>query len=313
MAVLNFKNEDEWHNIRAEHVGASEVAALFGISPWLTKWKLYMQKSGGLLRSADNSSMRRGRHFEPAIASYAKEEFGLIMEKVTSYATDDVCSGMGASLDYAVALPSGIAPVEIKWVERHEGWAWESDDLTQAPDMYVLQVQQQIACTNAPYGLLIAFVGGTVRRMTIPRSDVLIAEIRNQITKFWDDVRLDRKPPVDYMLDADAIFSLARNQPLRTIDLPPTSLLLFENYLKASEEAKNADARAEAAKAELVKMVVDAGVGNDGKAVAACGQYKLQLTKIADNPGKEVTPDMVGTIINARKGYLKTTISKAKE
>jgi hypothetical protein len=39
----------------------------------------------------------------------------------------------------------------------------------------------------------------------------------------------------------------------------------------------------------------------------------MQLTKIADNPGKEVTSDMVGTIINARKGYLKTTISKAKE
>ena len=62
-----------------------------------------------------------------------------------------------------------------------------------------------------------------------------------------------------------------------------------------------------------MKMVLDAGVGNDGKAVARHGDFKMQMTRVADNPGKEVTPEMVGTIINARKGYLKTTISKVKE
>ena len=313
MAILNFNTPQEWHDIRARHIGASEVAALFGISPWLTKWKLYMQKSGKLQDTADNGSMRRGRHFEPAIASYAKEEFNLTMEKANAYATDSDCPGMGASLDYAMPVNSGLIPVEIKWVERHDGWAWEGDELTQAPDMYILQVQQQIACTNATSGLLIAFVGGTVRRMSIPRSDALIAEIRKQIAAFWDDVKNGREPEVDFARDASTIFGLAANQPLRTIDLPPQSIALFETYLSATEEAKAADQRADAAKAELVKMVLDAGVGNDGKAVARHGDFKMQMTRVADNPGKEVTPEMVGTIINARKGYLKTTISKAKE
>jgi len=313
MTIIEFKNANEWHGIRSNHIGASETAALFGISPWMTKWKLFMLKSGKLEKFDDNSSMRRGRHFEPAIASYAKEEFGLVMEKVNTYATDDDCIGMGASLDYAMATPEGIVPVEIKWVERNDGWKWEGDEITQMPDYYMLQVQQQIACVGGCSGMLIAFIGGTVRRMIIPRSDVIIGEIRKNIKSFWNDIQENREPPIDFSRDADAIFDLAKNQPLRTIDLSPTSLALFENYLKANEEAKDADKRADAAKAELVKMVLDSGIGNDGKAVATYGNYKMQLTKIADNPGKEVTTDMVGTIINARKGYLKTTITKAKE
>jgi putative phage-type endonuclease len=314
MAIIEFKDQTEWHALRAKYIGASEVAALFGYSPWTTKWKLYMAKTGRLPAQDEKKWMTRGRHFEPAIASYAREEMDIEAIKVEHYWTDDSCPGLGASFDYTLLNDHGV-PVEIKWVERYDGWEWNGGELTKIPDYYLLQVQHQMACSGAPRAIIIAFIGGMVRYMIVPRSDGIISAIRTQVTQFWADVSSGKEPPVDWLEDADTIFDIAGHRPLRSTELPQAAEHLFQTYLLKKEERKTADDAMTAAEAELTKMVMDTpgSVGNDGKAIAFYGPYKMSLTKIADNPGKLVTPDMVGSTIGARKGHLRTTISQTKE
>lgn len=313
MALIGFANEEAWHQLRAQYIGASEIAGLFNISPWTTKWKLYMQKTGQLKPVDEKQWMSRGRHFEPAIASYAGEVFDLQVQKVKDYWTDDACPGLGASFDYTLANDPGV-PVEIKWVERYDGWDWDGDELTKIPDYYLLQVQHQMACSSAPYGILIAFVGGTVRYMYIPRSDALISAIRTQVMSFWEDVRAGKEPPVDFLKDADSIIEMANYRPLRSIELPTSAAGLFEEYLHKTTLYKQAEDDRKAAQAELVKMVTDAGPGdNTGKTVATCGDYRMSLSQVKDNPGKIVSQEMIGEVIGARKGHLRVTISKKEE
>ncbi len=312
MGIIVFNGPDDWHRLRAQNVGASDIAALFGYSPWTTEWKLYMEKSGQLPPGDEKKWMTRGRHFEPAIASYAREVFELDVVKVEHYWTDDHCAGLGASLDYTLQGDLGV-PVEIKWVENYEGWDWSGDELTTIPDYYLFQVQHQMACTGAPYGILIAFIAGAVKKMVIPRSDAIIGALRMRVTKFWEDITKKLEPKVDFLKDADTIFDIAKHRPLRTIELPAIAHALFETVIAEKAIAKAADEKVTAAEAELLKMVLDAGIGNDGMAVAACGDYTMKLTKVADNPGKIVTGDMVGSVIGVRKGYLRTTIAKKKE
>lgn len=313
MALIKIENESAWHKMRAQNIGASEVAALFGLSPWTTKWKLYMQKSGQLPPVNEKAWMSRGRHFEPAIASYAREEFDLPITKVEHYMTDDACPGLAASFDYAIVASLPLEPVEIKWAERYDGWEWTADELTLIPDYYMLQVQHQMACSGAEKGMLIAFVGGAVRYMTIPRSGPIIAAIREAVTTFWSNIQHKVEPPVDFLEDSETIMLLAKSRPLRTMDLPPHALGLFEIYLENQARAKEAEQLVDRSKAELVKMVLDnSGMGNDGQAVASCGFYTMKLSKVADSPGKLVTNDMVGQFVGARKGYLRVTVGDKK-
>jgi len=44
-----------------------------------------------------------------------------------------------------------------------------------------------------------------------------------------------------------------------------------------------------------------------------CGAYKMSLTMVDENPGKMVTPEMVGTHVGGRKGYVLARIGEVKK
>jgi len=55
-------------------------------------------------------------------------------------------------------------------------------------------------------------------------------------------------------------------------------------------------------------IMADRNTSSD-KAVVRCGEHKISITKVAENPGKEVTSDMVGTRVGGRKGYMMVRIA----
>ena len=46
MPEVPITSEAEWRELRARHVGGSEVAALYGCSPYLSHWALWQIKAG---------------------------------------------------------------------------------------------------------------------------------------------------------------------------------------------------------------------------------------------------------------------------
>lgn len=316
MGSISYESEEQWHAIRAKNVGGSEVAALFNISPWLTKWQLFMVKSGRLpaLDLSDNVSVTAGKFMEAGIKAWAEEKFGITLQKTRRYLFDDTLQGMGASLDFEQVGTGSRIPVEVKFSQfGKDGWEWESETLTAIPDAYMMQVQHQIACANAAEARLIAFVGGDLRMMAVPRSDRLITAIRAAVYSFWDDVANDREPPVDFSVDADAINRLAFIRKLRSITLLPNKAPLFEKWSTAKKAWAQAKAEEEEARAEILKEIIDSGEGNDTSLVATCGDWRLGISKVADSPGKEITAAMIGESIGARKGHLRCTLKNTAE
>lgn len=316
MTSHTIATEADWHAIRAKHVGSSEVAALFGLSDWCTKWQLYMLKSGRLPDVFETASMTQGKHFEPAIAAYAQEKFGIQLRKVRRYLSSDKVPGLGASVDYEEYGDGALIPTEMKWSLWGSGWDWEGDTLTAIPDGYMIQVQDQLACMpNAPHGQLIAFTGGDLKRMIIPRNERLIASIEEAVTAFWADVAAGNEPPVDFAVDSDAVARLAHVSRLRTLVIPTNDpdAGLFVRWQAASKAAKAEEAKAAELRARILKRVIDAGEGPDTDLRVTCGDWTVSISKVADNAGREVTPDMVGTRIGARKGYLRTALTNKGE
>lgn len=316
MTSLTYNSPQEWHAIRAKHVGSSEVSALFGLHPFgLTRWQLWHHKRGTLPHDVDNTSVRQGQHFEPAIASYAQEKFGIRLRKVHRYLSADDCPGLGASIDYEeFGVGLGLIPTELKWSVWGDGWDYTGDDLTACPDAYLLQVQAQLACSGAPHGQLLAFTGGDLRRMVIPRSEKLIAGIHAETTAFWKSIEDGKEAPCDFAKDGDAIAELAYRTPMRTITVADDQSHLFGEYEGARLNRLAWEKTEKAAKGAAIKAILDAGpIGNDDKAVAVCGKWEMKLTKVADSPGKEITADMVGRRIGEKAGHLRITVKGTEE
>jgi putative phage-type endonuclease len=312
MGALSVRDQTHWHELRSQHIGASDVAALFDMSPFTTLWQLWMEKSGNLPPEdlSDNKSVQAGTFLESGIANWAAHRWDMKIEKVVDYYTADDCPGMGASLDFQT---DGGHPVEIKWSAHGDGWEYEGDTITCAPDNYVLQVLHQMACTDAEYGWLIALIRNEPRRMKVPRSEEIISKIKSHVAKFWDSVRAGEEPPVDFEKDGEAVVRLLDFVPMSEVTLTTEHAHLFQTYLENAAVEKEAKAKKDAAKTELLTLSIEEmkkmNTSQD-KAVVKCGDHKLSISTVKASVGTEITAEMIGNFYGARSGYKKVTVSK---
>jgi putative phage-type endonuclease len=310
---ITITNESHWHELRAKHIGGSEVAALFGRSPYTTPWQLWMEKAGKLERPFDERWTRAGKFFEAGIAAWAADKWGMTIHKVEEYHTNDSTPGLGATLDYA---DDAGAPVEIKFNHRKtDDWQYEGDVLTAVPENYIWQVQHQLACYGGDYGWLVAFIDGEPRRMRVKRSERIIANIRKAVSDFWTSISNEAPPPVDHVNDGDALADLLFMN--RVVDVRLDGYEdKFQKYKEWQALLKEGEEITKALKAELLEAAEQQmrGINDRGpKAIVRCGKYKMSLTMVDGNPGKLVTPDMVGTHVGGRKGYLMARVTETKE
>lgn len=321
MGAIVVDSEAHWHELRRNHVGSSEVAALFGMSPHTTRWTLYQQKIGALpqVDLSEDKAVQIGKHFEPAIASFAQDRFGLTLRKVHRYLQCDDVPAMGASLDYEATGSGTLIPVEIKHSLFGHGWDWEGDTITEAPEHYLLQVQHQLACTTAPHAILIAYVQGDVRRMVIERRNAIISALKSEVEGFWSDVQARKEPPVDFTMDADAIAALSALKPVAAADFSGDEafVALCRRRVKAARLEARMEEIKKAAGAEITMRLMEEArlrgmTGGDVKAIAVAGPYRVTSSFVAATSGTQVTQDMVGTFIGQRTAYRRMSVSLPK-
>jgi putative phage-type endonuclease len=311
MAIIQVRDQKHWHELRSQHIGGSDIAALFGLSPYSSRWQLWMEKSGKLPPEdiSGNKAVQAGTFLESGIANWAAHRWSMDLAKVNDYYTVDSCPGMGASFDY---ITKNGAPVEIKWSARGYGWVYNGEEINEAPENYLLQVQHQLACTTSDHAWLVALIDDEPRRMKIPRNDNIIDAIKHEIRLFWKSIDEGKEPEPDYKTDVAAITQLMGTLPKSNVVLDDEDVPLFAEYKSAKEEEKNAAARAEEAKSSLlikVRAKLELMNTSQDKASVKCGVHKMSINSVPSNPGKEITPDMVGTMIGKRSGYTTVRIT----
>lgn len=314
MGSIIIRDETHWHEVRSKHIGGSEIAALFGLSTFTSKWQLWMEKSGRIPPEdiSGNKAVQAGTFLESGIAAWAAHRWGMSVTKVADYYTADDTPGMGASFDFITAEGR---PVEIKWSSAFVShWEYEGDTIIDAPEAYILQVQHQLACTDAEYGWLIALIHDEPRRMKIPRNDNIIGAIKGEVTSFWNSIAAGVEPEPDLNVDGEAIAKLMHVTPITDITLGGEHEQLFVDYLAYSAAEKDAKAGKSAKKAEIL-LLLKAEMekynrsSDTDKAKVTCGGRKLSLSNVKGNPGDTITEDMLGTVINKRSGYQRVTVS----
>lgn len=286
---------------RATHVGASEVAALFDCSRWVTRFELWHRKAGNIStpdfnRVDENGVPENERIFwgvalEPAIVEAAKLRYGYVDRQQLPHLSNG--KGLGGHPDRRVTCPErGPGVLEVKMVDWLERKSWGDEP----PLDYLLQNMTCQGLDGVAWGDVVVLVGGNkLERFQYDFRPKLYADIEARVAAFWRSVREGKPPKADYTRDGDTIAEFYNDPADTLIDLRRDNRMpeLLQEYLDAKAAETAAGCRVDAAKAEILEKL-----GNNTEAMVEGYSCRVPIT--ARQPDKIITPDMVGSAIKGR-------------
>jgi putative phage-type endonuclease len=304
-------DKQHWLAERAQDITSTEVSALFGLSPYMTEFELWHRKKDSVIvEIADNERMRWGRRLESAIAEGAAEDNNWRIEKFSSYLRVPELR-IGSSFDFKMHSERGVGILEVKNVDSlvfRNNWSVSEDGVLEAPDHIELQVQHQMFVSGLPYVVVVALIGGNTQHILTREADSEVAQtIANRVAEFWESVAANEMPSPDYTRDASYIIKTLRGNadPNKVVVADGELDDLIKQYHHVAREIDGLQDVKDGYKAQILTMIGDAA-----KVKSAHGSISCGMTK--DSPGTIITPDMVGTAINARKGYRQFRFTPAK-
>ena len=174
---------------RKHFLGASDAAAVMGVSPWMTQYQLWEDKLDLAPPKEDNYYMQRGRDLEP-IARDAYIAFtGNHVEPRQIF---------HPSIRYMMANMDGISDdntiaVEIKCPgEKDHNLA--KDGLV--PEKYFPQLQHQLAVSGIDEMHYFSYRDGDTALVIVKRDEAYIKKLIVEERKFWECVENLTPPPL---------------------------------------------------------------------------------------------------------------------
>jgi len=218
-------SDRDWLDWRREGIGASDVAALCGLSPWSSPTAVYLEKTGQILGQDETEPMRWGKLLEGAIAAEFSERTGYWVAGEQTWCehpshphhratVDGFVVGMGESLSLSIDEALGVLEIKTTSMKR-----WD-----EIPDHAYIQGQWQMWVTGKPkvwYAVL--HNGRYLAIHDAERDDALIADLVEIVDEFWERVLTLSPPPIDHLpATADALArAYAETDPSKVVDLEP--------------------------------------------------------------------------------------------
>lgn len=183
---------DEWLSEKRHRIGASEIGAIIGVSPWITKRQLWEMKTNRRPPQATNPAMERGLRLEPVARKSVDDVFGLKL--APAVVQDSQQKYLMASLD------GWDRENSIIWEHKCPGLAEHNRTPDGPPEKYRYQVQQQLMITGAAKCLFTTLVEKEndydFKFTWVEPDHEAWALIRKEAADFWDYVMRDKAPPL---------------------------------------------------------------------------------------------------------------------
>lgn len=198
------QRSEAWHELRRTGLGASDMAAVMGVSPYRTPYQLWAEKTGTVPPQVVGAAANRGVILEDAVAHYYEIERGVKLRKSNGIVRLKKHPRIMASLDRTiVGQPYGIVEVKTSASPR---WS-----MYPVPPEVVVQVTTQMGIVGAQWCDVVALLGGLVFKIERVQFDpALWAEIQRAAMLFLEAVDT-KTPPALEALDA-AAYAMATPQ-----------------------------------------------------------------------------------------------------
>lgn len=262
--IIQIENDQHWHQLRAKHIGASEVGALANLSPWATAYTLYNVKTGLADEIMVSDDVQNGLDFEAAIATRYAIDNQLNLVKVKSYAQCDDEPFLGATLDYDfTSFENKPIIVEVKHVIsaswHHHQW---SPDLDYMPPHIEMQIVAQMMCTGIEEGRVVAFCDGNYYHWTRKRGEERVEKMVLSILELVRDMkrRIEERDAPDAFGKPVELSMMGLVAPVDkekpTVDLTDDAKAdaLLHHYSQATEAKTIAEKEIDRCKAEMTQL-----------------------------------------------------------
>ena len=252
------KNEADWLALRLDDITSTKAPALFGLSPYMTKFELWHRiKNNVVVDFKENKRTKWGTKLEASIAECIAEEKGWTVRPFKEYIRDDELK-VGSSFDFRIIdKEKGDGCLEIKNVDSlvyRDNW---TDD--EAPVHIELQVQHQLLVSELKYAYIGVLVGGNDEKLIYrERDEIVIQAIIDETAKFWKSIEDNVPPEPDFKSDAVFLKELYQHAEPNSIFDARDDERVFElasKYKEAADNSKEALVVKEACKAELLTII----------------------------------------------------------
>jgi putative phage-type endonuclease len=259
------QDRERWLQLRRSGIGASEIAAVLGESPWLSATELYAIKIGeseGNPDLEDTEYVYWGNQLEPAIIAGYQHRTGRPVKQAGVLLRSEEHPWAMCTLDAETGLPNEEPswPFEVKNIGAHKVHEWEEGP----PRHYQIQLQQQMLVTGAEKATAAALVGG--QRLIwcdVPRDEVEIRRIIRAGEIFWNECVVAGVCPKpdgsDSASRALAALYRERPSPEAFVALPGAMLDLDIDLCRIKAELKALEARE-----KLIENLIKAEIGGAG-------------------------------------------------
>ncbi len=302
-------DKQSWLENRLLDVTSTEVSALFGLSPYKTKYELYNEKKDKVvINIEDNQRMAWGRRLEDSIAHGCADMMGWKVEQFDLYMSDPDLR-MGSSFDYKITSEKELGILEVKNVDRLaflKSWIEHDDGTVEAPPHIELQLHHQMAVANINWGCICALVGGNeLKTVILKRNPKIEEEIKSRIKEFWQLVKSGTPPEIDFNRDSTYIIRNSTAQDDLGMVADEDVEKIIDQYVTLNRSIKDDEKERDKLKAQIFERSQGAS-----KIISKYGNVNCGMTK--GSKGKLITQEMVGTYINGRNPYRQLRITQPK-
>ncbi len=254
-AVPNIEQRTpQWLALRRTGIGGSDAPAVLGLSPWVTPYAVWADKTGDAgAFSPDSEAMIWGRVLEAAILGEYRRRTGL--------PTVGVGLLRHPNLSWLICSPDAIIPqndaiIEIKTARHGAGWGAEGTD--DIPLHYLVQVHHNLIVSGAARADVAVLIAGNEYRLYHVEPDPdLHSQMLDQETSFWRSVQTRDPPPPKNFADAMRRWGRAAR---------PGSVVATRELVTAVEVLHqiHASIKEGEAHSDELKMEIMAALGDDG-------------------------------------------------
>jgi len=268
----------EWLEARRTYIGASEVAAVMGLSPYSTPRDVWMEKTGRSVERETNLAMRAGTFMEPFILAEYEMVTGRKGHKPDVIYRSNSAPWLAVNLDWL--SDDGTIVADAKRSEAPHLWGEAGTD--DVPDGYFIQMQTQAFVTGVSMADLVALLPRNDLRIYPIMPDAGVQQLIVEATgEFWEKyVKTDTPPPLNeaaatYLPSVKALYNQV--EPRRVV-LPDPVSITISKFIDVKKQIKELEQE----KAGLEALILD-HIGN-AEAAEVPGRYTLTRKLVEKKP-----------------------------
>jgi len=199
-------NNAQWLEERRRGIGGSDIAAIMGISPWKSAYRVYQEKRREVEDWQGNALTDWGQRLEPMIRQWYSDETGRAVRVPEKILVSTKHPFLFASLD---GFTDDNRVVEIKTARSGKDWGEPGTD--EIPDYYALQVQHYLIVTGYEFcDVPVSIAGSPPELYEVTADKDIQGMIIEAAAKFWEQVQKGIPPePASY---ADVVQRYGRSR-----------------------------------------------------------------------------------------------------